>query len=234
MSEQVSFEISYEELMEVITPEQLYTMNFYFRSTNIGYLDFDLVWGDLASKVESAYKLLKDILNDAPITPKEMLTVEFYQKTVTGIKPITEKTYSLLSTKFSQSEFNIKPSNSEDLETKVLSMIFWMVMEPNIIPVVRLPNGNNFLIMDIYELYNIDRFSSDLIGAFSPSSDYEQRQKQFYGMFTRSDLMSFINFHNHERSDKHSDMISYVMDKFIDHYRNFLKGDKNSELFDLR
>ena len=233
LMEQVSLEVTYEELNEIITPEQLFTMCFYTGKTSLKgyYLDFDLAWRDLAEKVGKAYTLLKDMLSKAPIAPKETLNVKFYQRSATGIKPITEKTYSLLSTKFSQSGFDIKidPENQEDLETKVLSMIFWMIMEPNIIPVVKLPNGDNFIIMDIYELYNGDLLS----GTFSPPSDYEQRQKQFFGIFTRSDLMSFINFHNHEQSDEHSDMISYVMEKFKGLYV-LLGGNTRSDLIDLR
>jgi len=49
-----------------------------------------------------------------------------------------------------------------------------------------------------------------------------------------SDTMSFTNFHNHELSDKHGDIISYVMEKFIDFYAKYLGGNLRSEIFDLR
>ena len=196
----------------------------------------NLVWDDLAPKVERAYNILKEMLSDAPIT-NGLLKVDFYQRTYTGVKFLTEKS-TALSTPFSQSEFYVNPKNSDDLETKVLSMIFWMMMEPNIIPVVKLPNGDIFLIMDIYQLYdeNLDLDTLTLGGAyeFSPPSGFEQYREQFSKIFSHSDIMSFGNFHNHELSDRHSDMISYVMGKFIKHYRNFLDGDKDSKLFDLR
>ena len=101
-------------------------------------------------------------------------------------------------------------------------------MEPNIVPVVKLPNGDNYLILDINEFYDGDKFSSVLPETFSPPSGFEQYKKDFFKIFSRSDIMNFVNFHNHELSDRHSDMISYVMEKFIKHYRNFLDGDKNS------
>jgi len=114
-------------------------------------------------------------------------------------------------------------------------MIFWMMMEPNIVPVVKLPNGENYLIMDIYNLYDGNEFIDELtLSEFAPPSGFEQYQQQFFEIFSRSDINNFVNFHNHELNDRHSDMISYVMDKFINHYRSFLKGDRNSELFDLR
>jgi len=54
----------------------------------------DLVWRNLAPKVKSAYSLLIEMLNKAPIATKEMLKVDFYQRTATGIKPITEFYFS--------------------------------------------------------------------------------------------------------------------------------------------
>ncbi|MHA1641512.1 MAG: hypothetical protein ACTSVX_02135 [Promethearchaeota archaeon] len=52
--------------------------------------------------------------------------------------------------------------------------------------------------------------------------------------FEHSDVMGFINFHNHELSEEHGDIISYVMAKFINFYATCLGGDPKSELFDLR
>jgi hypothetical protein len=232
---QISFEVTKEELDGIITPNQIQTMN--FDSIKEGYyLDFDLVWPNLAPKVQEAYTLLKEMFEKAPISPDQQLTVKFYQRRPVGIKLITEKDhyYQLKPASFSQSEFFINPNNQEDLETKVLSMLFWMVMEPNIIPVVKLPNGNNFLIMDIFELHDTNRYLGTLTGDYAPPSGFEQDRAQFSKIFSHSDLMDFVNFHNHELSDTHGDMISYVMAKFIIHYVSFLKGKQNSKLFDLR
>lgn len=81
-------------------------------------------------------------------------------------------------------------------------MLFWMLMEPNIVAVIKLPTGD--MTLDIYDF------------------------------FEHSETMSFIHFHNHELSDKHGDIISYVMKKFIDFYATFLGGDPEANLFDLR
>ena len=113
-------------------------------------------------------------------------------------------------------------------------MVFWMVMEPNIVPVVRLPNGDTYLVMDLYNIYDEGEFTDILTGTFNPPSGFKQFQEQYKGIFTHSDIMNFLNFHNHKLSDSHNDMISYVMAKFKNHYVNFLKGDINSKLFDLR
>ena len=230
-------EVTYEELMENITPDQLFTMNFYYGGANFNYryyLDFDLIWRDLASKVESTYNLINDKLSKAPIIEGQKLKVDFYQKTIEGFKLIKEKRFSSLSTQFSQTEINIDLNNQEDLEIKVLSMVFWMVMEPNIVPAVRLPNGDTYLVMDLYNIYDESEFTDISIGAFSPPSGFKLFQEQYAGIFSSPDIMNFLNFHNHKLSDSHSDMISYVMAKFSDHYVSFLKGKQNSKLFDLR
>lgn len=233
----IVLEVTYEELMENITPDQLFTMNFYYGGANFNYryyLDFDLIWRDLASKVESAYNLINDKLEKAPIAEDEKLKVDFYQKTIEGLKLVTEKRFSSLSTKFSKSEFSIDPNNQGDLETKVLSMVLWIVMEPNIVPVVRLPNKDTYLVLDLFRILDEDEFSSVLTGSYSPPSGLKQFQEQYLEIFSYSDVKNFLNFHNHKLSDTHTDMISYVMDKFIRFYAKFLGGNLQSKLSDLR
>jgi len=107
-------------------------------------------------------------------------------------------------------------------------------MEPNLIAVVKLPDGDNFLIMDIHGLYFENQFGDVIDGKFSPPSGHQQYKEQFSGIFSYSDTMNYLNFHNHELSDGHTDIISYVMDKFKGFYWKFLGGDQRSKLFDLR
>jgi len=170
--------------------------------TSHNFLDFNLVWGNLASKIHNRESSgCYDILTDTLSKEGELLKVDFFGRTNTGSKPIDIKN-SFLSTTFSQSGFTINPDNQEDLQIKVLSMLFWMMMEPNIVAVIKLPTGD--MTVNIY--------------------DY----------FEHSELMSFANFHNHELSGEHGDIISYVMEKFIEFYRTYLHGPRDSEIFDLR
>ena len=191
------------------------------------YLDFDLIWKDLAPKVKEAYNLIKKVISKTPQGKR----VDFYQRTVDGIEPITEKN-PYVSTSFSRSHFYINPNNKEDLESKVLSMLFWMIMEPNLVPVVRtIPTYDIILILDIFGIYNDNQFSGTLTGDYIPPSSTDQNQ--FSDIFNPSNTVNFVNFHNHEQSNIHSDMISYVMKKFKEFYM-LLGGKDWSNLIDLR
>lgn len=226
----VSFEVTYNELINDITPNQLFTMIFVAKKSRMDYgyyLDFDLIWKDLAPKVKEAYDLIKKVISEIPQGKR----VDFYQRTAYGIEPITEKS-RFVSTLFSKSHFYINPYNEEDLDTKVLSMLFWMIMEPNLVPVIRtVPTNDIILILDIFGIYNENQFSGTLTGDYIPPSSTDQNQ--FSNIFNPSDMVNFINFHNHEHSGEHSDMISYVMEKFKALYM-LLGGKEWSELVDLR
>jgi hypothetical protein len=226
---EVSFEVTYSELINDITPNQLFTMLFSrkHRMDKGYYLDFDLIWKDLAPKVKEAYNLIKKVISETPQGKR----VDFYQRTTDGIETITEKS-RFVSTLFSKSHFYINPNNKEDLESKVISMLFWMIMEPNLVPVVRtFPTSDIILILDIFGIYNENQFSGTLTGDYIPPSSTDQNQ--FSNIFNPSDIVNFVNFHNHEQSDIHSDMISYVKEKFEKLYM-LLGGKDWSELVDLR
>ncbi|MHA1642116.1 MAG: hypothetical protein ACTSVX_05245, partial [Promethearchaeota archaeon] len=160
-----SFEVTRDDL--IITPSILFTMVFNSYSMRArardasGYfLDFNLVWGNLAPNIKECYDVLTDILNKAPVEERKLLKVEFFGRTQTGISRIDIKN-KYLSTDFSQSEFNINLENKEDVEIKVLSMLFWMMMEPNIIAVVKFPSGDFILnIHDYFEHSDTMSFTS--------------------------------------------------------------------------
>jgi len=194
--------------MKILTPDILFTMVFLIdsikkRSTSGYFLDFDLAWRNLAPKIHNRRESgCYDILTDTLSKEGELLKVEFFGRDYNWLlRPINTKT-PYISTTFSQSGFTIDPNDQVDVEIKVLSMLLWMMMEPNIEAVIKLLTGDMTL--------NIH--------------DY----------FDHSDVMGFLNFHNHELSDKHEDIISYVMDKFKSFYVTYLGGNKDSEIFDLR
>lgn len=103
----IRLEISYSELMEVLTPDMLYTMNFLHYTTKGSYLDFDLVWKNLAHKVQSAHSILIRMLDKVP--KSDSLKVEFYSRRPEGISkgfPITDKS-QYLTTSFRTKEMII-------------------------------------------------------------------------------------------------------------------------------
>jgi len=209
IKEGLTFEVTHKDLMEIIPDgDILFTMVFASgkifidRDKSGFFLDFNLVWGNLAPKIKECFEILTTMLS------KEggLLEVEFFgrtglKRTSDSLKPINIK-HLYLYTTFSQSGFNIDSDNQEDIEIKVLSMLFWMMMEPNIVAKIKLPTGD--MTVDIYDYLD------------------------------PSDTMSFTDFHNHELSNKHGDIISYIMEKFIDFYANFLGGDQKAKIFDLR
>ncbi len=228
----IPLEITFTDFFyyEVLTPSMMYTLNFQADSKYF-YLDFDLEWPSLSTKVKSAYDKLLDIINKAPTGN---LKVEFYTRRVRGIAQdakITAKD-DFFQTTFKTDEMTIDLANQEDVKIKVLSMIFWMMMEPNIFSVVKLPTGDNFLYMDIYGVYDHDyvqssRVYSKILGGFAPASDYQQFTEDFSKIFDYSDILYLLGFHN-------PNIIDYIMDKFIDFYAIFLGGNKKTKIFDLR
>lgn len=211
-------------------------MNFQVGGKAGFYLDFDLIWKHLADKVKSGFEILFKMLDEAP--KSKPLRVEFYTRRPAGISknsPITDKSV-FISTPFKKGEMIISPSNSEDLKVKTLSMLFWMMMEPNIFSVVKLPNGDNFLYMDIYSLYDYDYVQGGIDGGLDSVGyqEYQEYDDKFTKIFTFRDISGLLGYHNHELSNKYDNIIDYIIKEFKDFYVTFLDGSRKSNLFDLR
>jgi hypothetical protein len=226
---QINFEIKYSELRDFLTPDML-------TSLVSQVSDFDLVWNGLSSKVKEAQSVLVKMLND--VSGAGNLEVEFFYKSQEGIKQessITKKS-DFIQTAFSRDKLTIDLSNQEDVNIKAYSMLFWMIMEPNMFTAVKLPSDDNYIFMDIFGLYNDDYVGGGVDGGFPANSiaNYEENADKFGQIFTHKDIRYFVGFNNHQWDQNHNNIISYTMEKFIDFYKLFLQGQKDSKISDLR
>ncbi len=264
----VSFEVDYDILQYFIdsgmmTSNALYTWQYSHlyvnnRRTSNYFNDFNLIWNSereidgemtsFAERFEKAYNVIDDIIKMVPKDDTN-LKVEFYARTEGGIDknlPITGKPDGI-HTDFKVSEFSIDPSNPAEA---IISMLFWMMMEPNIFSVVKW-GGENLIYLDIYNLFGQDHVQSGTIapenrinGLFAwtdgdptfLTTKYNEFKERFAKCFEFGDIMHFLGFHNHELDPRFNNIIDYIMDKVLVHFISIgtLKGISNPKIFDLR
>jgi len=180
------------------------------------------------------------------------LKVEFYARTAGGINenlPITLKSDGTrpdgIYTDFKVHEFPIDPKNPSET---IISILFWMMMEPNIFSVVKW-GSENLIYLDIYDLFDQSHINS---GTIDPSdridglflwnagdpifstTKYDEFKQRFSECFEYGDIMHFLGFHNHELDRRFDNVIDYIMNIVLKYFRARGVLDEESELFELR
>ncbi|KKN36693.1 hypothetical protein LCGC14_0771070, partial [marine sediment metagenome] len=251
------FEIDYNTLRESFFNRKL-TENFlttwtysynsmHDRATSSYFNDFDIVWDlhQLGFKLSEAYRVISDALGMIPKTSSEIVKVEFYARTENGIDrkvKISGKPGGI-STGFMVNEFDIDLNNPSEA---IISMLSWMMLEPNIFSVIKW-GADNFLYLDIYNLFDqshidsgdiTNRIQGTFVWGNKPGftvTKFEELQSEFNAIFQYGDILHFTGFHNHEIDNGFDNIIDYIMDKINSYFvLNGKLPSRGSELFDLR
>jgi len=274
-SSSIAFDILQSEVKEaifkgtILSENALYAMGFTY-SRQTGYFnDFDIHWnserqieGKLVpfnERFEDAYGVVKDVIDKIPLTEDGKVKVELYARTEDGINrnlPITEKPIDPdtgnpmnipgIETDYKKKEFNIDLKNPSEA---IVSMLLWMMVEPNIFSVVKWGSGN-LLYLDIYGIYDQshidsglvqpgDRIRGSLVWGNKPDftiADFNDFKLKFDKLFQYGDILHFLGFHNHEMDPNTDNIIDYIKDKVLEFFRlrkpsNF---DRSSEIIELR
>ena len=180
-----------------------------------------------------------------PKTSSEIVKVEFYARTENGIDikvKISGKPGGI-STGFMVNEFDIDLNNPSEA---IISMLSWMMLEPNIFSVIKW-GADNFLYLDIYNLFDqshidsgdiTNRIQGTFVWGNKPGftvTKFEELQSEFNAIFQYGDILHFTGFHNHEIDNGFDNIIDYIMDKINSYFvLNGKLPSRGSELFDLR
>ncbi len=260
----VSFEVN-EELLNnafldgMLTANTAYTWLFSGETVNnrkisAYYNDFNLIWyserrinGKLKrfdERLKTTYTVLEDMINKIPKSENGKVKVQFYSRTEQGIDAnlrITDKPEGI-HTDFTSNEFVIDLNNPSE---SIVSILFWMMMEPNIVSVLKWDN-NIFLATDIYNLLDEEDFRNGpnpITNAFiwdgsNPDftiADFEDFKETFDAQFEYGDILHFLGFHNHELNRNFDNIIDYIEDKVRYFFSLAVEQfGENSKIKDLR
>ncbi|MHA1148944.1 MAG: hypothetical protein ACTSR8_11960 [Promethearchaeota archaeon] len=247
---ELSITISYNDLVRSITPEMVFTMMFTYqfntrdtlRSTNYrdgsGYfMDFNLLWNNLESKMQIALDRLTSIFHKAPAGSK--MTAYFYVKQNLGIsskKLIT----SYKSRGFVVNRFEFDPHDEFELKNALLTVMYWSMMNPDFFINFKMNDGvkdYNYLFYDILAVHD----QSYILVPSSPNlalkgefwwetsgriNEYYQFISSYSGLVMQSVIMDFKSFHNYELCSA-TNMEEYILNFY---FRSF---SDNTRILDL-
>ncbi|MHA1491949.1 MAG: hypothetical protein ACTSRI_20135, partial [Promethearchaeota archaeon] len=251
----ITLEIIYDDLMNILTREMLFTMFFHYQhgstlsSThnrkNSGYfMDFDISWEDgLDEKTIKAFEFYVNMFEKAP---EKQVTLEFYFSQPKGIS--TEAEITNRERGFNRFVITFDKTKPKQLQSAVLSMIFWTSLDPDIFVAAK-SGGKYFSYCDAFGLKDHDYVSSSGYGLqnldaqfwwTAESGDFTKAKylalvekfKNEVG-FTLEDIKYVRGCHNHELSDKYDTIIEYAAYKYLKHF-HINKKYKDGMILDLR
>lgn len=251
----IIIDVVYQELLAAfqdssLTINTLYTWLYTGRTiakrdTSEYYNDFDLVWSSgLGEKFMVTFKVLQDMFNMVPMG--EELKIQFYARTrdgIDGLSRITGKPEGIY-TNFEVHEIDVDLNRPSEA---IMTMLLWMMLEPNIFSVVKW-RGDNFIYLDIHNLFNQDYVMAEstenaISGSFvwtEPDggtftlSQYQSFMDRFKEIFEYGDIRHFLGFHNHELDSRFDNIIDYIRAKIFEHFEALRILRSDDELFDLR
>ena len=204
-------------------------------------------------RFEAAHDTIKIMIEKIPNDGTNTVKVKFYPRKRGGIDAGTGSSASItssssISTPLTVDEFEIDLDNPSE---GILSMLTWMILEPNMFGVVKW-NSENFIYLDIFNMFGQSHIDSSTYTTKVPGSfvwgnrgstdftlaDYNNFVEQFDAQFKYGDIMHFIIFHNHEFS-RFNNIIDYIKDKILNHFmmRGVLKNKPDGSppiILDLR
>ncbi|MBY8984073.1 MAG: hypothetical protein KGD65_03310 [Candidatus Lokiarchaeota archaeon] len=144
---------------------------------------------------------------------------------------------------FKVDEFDIDLENPSEA---IVSMLLWMMLEPNIFSVVKW-GPDNLLYLDIYSMFDQSHIDSSNVANHIEGSfiwgnipgftvaDFNTFKQRFDKLFKYGDIMHFLSFHNHELDNNFTNIIDYIMDKVLKYSKLRIKDlDRKSKIIDLR
>jgi len=220
------------------------------------FLDFDTVLNSgLDQDLLDAYKKIKEMFDMVPKSAS--VKIELYARGKDGIDRFNTINRKIgaegnlvrpdyIDTDFRLHEIEVDLENPAEA---IISLLLWMILEPNIFSVVKWGN-NNFMYLDIFDLYDQSHIESGSIastkriegsfvwtqgagGTFTPET-YNQFADAFSRIFLDRDIRYFLGFHNHETDSRFDNMIDYIKNKVHLLFRDRLGLNDLSELIDLR
>ena len=275
------FEVSREDLdsaidNSLITSNTFYAWLFNYNTIKDGksnyYLDFDLVLSSgLDIKISNMYNKLNDIFTLVP--NGNTLKAQFLGRTTVGIDSrytisAEKSTFTgghfpdtfirgLFDTKFFDHEIAFNPNDDTERSHAIISMLLLMLMEPNVFVNIKVDEGtnlnpgDNFLNLDIYELYdnsifqegsvpNAWRIGGDSVwsqteaGATLTQDNFNELKNAFDAIIQYRDIKYFNGFHNHEQDKKYATMFDYVKAKIHNRFLSLGILSPTYGLYDLR
>jgi len=177
---------------------------------------------------------------------RDELKIQFYARTrdgIDGLSLITGKPEGV-DTNFEVHEIDVDLNRPSEA---IMTMLLWMMLEPNIFSVVKW-RGDNFIYLDIHNLFNQDYVMAEstenaISGSFvwtEPDggtftlSQYQSFMNRFKEIFEYGDIMHFLGFHNHELDSRFDNIIDYIINKIKNHFIILGKLRPDSQIFDLR
>ncbi|MHA1985254.1 MAG: hypothetical protein ACW98D_01325 [Promethearchaeota archaeon] len=228
------------------------------KSRETGYfLDFDIALNSgLDQDLIDGYEKIKEMFDMVPKSASP-LKIELYARGKHGIdrnNPIKQKINAegnlvrpeYIDTNFKLHEIEV---NLNSPSQAIISLLLWMMIEPNIFSVVKW-GSDNFLYLDIFDLYDQSHIQSGTIapkdriqgsftwtegagGTFTPEA-YEQFRNSFSRIFMSRDIRYFLGFHNHETDSRYNNIIDYIKYKVLNLFKARKNIDKDTEILDLR
>ena len=218
------------------------------------YNDFDIAWNKvgLGEKMFDAFNIVLRMFNMIP--KGELVKIQLYGRTPDGIDSDFDitKVQESINTKFNKFEINVDLDNPSKA---IISMLTWMMLEPNIFSVVKW-GSSNFLYLDIYNLFDQTQIQSDnpITGGFKwtetdPTFSLSRLRELMEGVFDaqgneieigfntifdETDIKYYLGFHNHEFDSNSEDIISYIIDRIFKYFEMRGALSRSSNLFDLR
>ncbi len=218
------------------------------------FLDFDIALNSgLDQDLIDAYRKIKEMFDMVP--ESDSLKIELYARGKNGIDR-----FNTINRKLNSENILVRPDyidtdfrfheievNRENPAKAIISLLLWMMLEPNIFSVVKWGN-RNFIYSDIFDLYDQSHIQSGSIdsanriegsfvwidgagGTFTPEA-YKQFADAFSRIFMPRDIRYFLGFHNHETDNRFNNIIDYIKYKVKVLFKN--RGVLHDDLLDLR